>query len=142
MPIGVRRGNDNIELAIATKVTVGSNAPAGVSDDAWSVVGIRVKPVSPSIMKRLNMRNGTDYVGGLHIASVRSGSAAQQQGIHQGDILVGIHNWRTASLADLAGILEHPRIQNGGQALFYLVRGNETLYGQFKLAARSGSPRR
>ena len=51
-----------------------------------------------------------------------------------GDVLLGIHGWQTSSMKDLAGILEHPDIQRGPRAKFYLVRREQTLFGHMELA--------
>lgn len=93
-------------------------------------------------MSRLNSKMRTPYRGGLYITSVRKGSAAADQGIQVGDVLLGIHGWQTASINDLAGILDHPDMKKGPKAKFYIVRREQTLYGHFQLASRSQDTRR
>ncbi|MCD0461497.1 trypsin-like peptidase domain-containing protein [Roseiconus lacunae] len=134
LPIEVERDGQAIQLALAASNR--SQQGQGSSDAAWSVIGIRAKPISQSAMNRLNARMRTPYRGGLMITSVRTGSEAAEQGIQVGDVLLGIHNWQTASLSDLAGILDHPDIKKGPKAKFYIVRREQTLYGHFQLAAR------
>ena len=89
-------------------------------------------------MRRLNSRMRTNYTGGLYITAVRPGSAADQQGISQGDVLLGIHGWQTTTMKDLAGILEHPDMQRGPRAKFYLIRREQTLFGHMQLASQPG----
>jgi serine protease Do len=84
----------------------------------------------------------TKYRGGLYVTAVRPGSAADQQSIIPGDVLLGIHGWQTSSMKDLAGILEHPDIQRGPRAKFYLVRREQTLFGHMELAAQPTMNRR
>ncbi|MEL6108093.1 MAG: trypsin-like peptidase domain-containing protein [Planctomycetota bacterium] len=142
LPVGIQRGSSELELALST--THSAHGSVGTTaDSAWSVLGIRAKPVSNSGMSRLNSRMQTPYRGGLYITSVRPRSTAAEQGIQAGDILLGIHGWQTASMDDLDGILNHPEMRSGPRAKFYIVRQNQTLYGHFKLAARgkSGSRR-
>jgi serine protease Do len=141
LPIEVERGDSRLELAVSMP-----RAERGTAEDpqktAWSVIGVRAKPLNQSAMSRLNSRMRTPYRGGLYITAVRKGSAAAEQGIQVGDVLLGIHGWQTASLDDLAGILEHPEIRKGPRAKFYIVRREQTLYGHFQLAARNAEDRR
>ncbi|OYP34534.1 trypsin-like peptidase domain-containing protein [Rhodopirellula sp. MGV] len=138
LSIEVERDGSPLQLALATNSA--SQSSRGTSDTAWSVIGIQAKPISQSAMTRLNARMQTPYRGGLMITAVRNGSEAEEQGIHVGDVLLGIHNWQTASMADLAGILDHPDIKKGPRAKFYIIRREQalykTLYGHFQLAAR------
>jgi serine protease Do len=141
MPVGIERDGAVMELIVST----GRSAPADAktpSDTAWSVIGIRAKPLGQSAMSRLNSKMRTPYRGGLYITSVRQGSAAAEQGIQVGDVLLGIHGWQTASISDLAGILDHPDMKKGPRAKFYIVRREQTLYGHFQLASRSNDSRR
>jgi serine protease Do len=84
----------------------------------------------------------TKYRGGLYITAVRPDSAADEQGITAGDVLLGIHGWQTSSMKDLGGILEHPDIQRGPRAKFYIVRREQTLFGHFQLAEQPKLSRR
>ncbi|MCC9602390.1 trypsin-like peptidase domain-containing protein [Stieleria sp. JC731] len=139
LSIEVERNGEALQLALATSSS-GHNTQ-GPNDSAWAVIGVRAKPISQSAMNRLNARMRTPYRGGLMITAVRSGSEAAEQGIQVGDVLLGIHNWQTASLSDLAGILDHPDIKKGPRAKFYIVRREQTLYGHFQLAARDQNQR-
>ena len=138
LPLAIERAGDVIELAVATTPSNPADATTP-SDVAWAVIGIRAKPISQSAMNRLNARMRTPYRGGLYITSVRNGSAAAEQGIQVGDVLLGIHGWQTASVSDLAGILDHPDMKKGPRAKFYIVRREQTLYGHFQLASRDQS---
>ena len=128
-------------LGLAMRMETRSGDSLSVADLAWDVIGVRAKPVAESTMRRLNSRMRTKYRGGLYISAVRPGSPAEQQGILAGDVLLGIHGWQTASLKDLAGILEHPDIQRGPRAKFYLVRREQTLFGHMELAAQPNTAR-
>lgn len=138
LPLEVERGGELMTLAMTT-VQGGLGDGASPVDTAWSVLGIRAKPISQSAMNRLNARMRTPYRGGLYITSVREGSTAAQEGIQVGDVLLGIHGWQTASINDLAGILDHPDMKKGPRAKFYIVRREQTLYGHFQLASRDSS---
>lgn len=134
LELEVERAGERLGLAMRTDSR--DNESLTVSELAWDVIGIQTKSVAESTMRRLNSRMRTKYRGGLYITSVRPGSPAEQQGILTGDVLLGIHGWQTASLKDLAGILEHPDIQRGPRAKFYLVRREQTLFGHMELAAQ------
>ncbi len=137
----IQREGEMFELAMQ----VGNSSTASratVSDLAWQVLGVQAKVVADSTMRRLNSRMRTKYRGGLYITSVRAGSAADEQGIVAGDVLLGIHGWQTSSMKDLAGILEHPDIRRGPRAKFYIIRRDQTLFGHFQLAAQPGSTTR
>ena len=137
----VIRGNQQITAAMQTEDARGT-ARGSVTDLAWQVLGVRAKTVADSTMRRLNGRMRTNYRGGLYITAVRAGSPADEQGMIAGDVLLGIHGWQTSSLQDLAGILEHPDIQRGPKAKFYIVRREQTLFGHLQLAAQPSSVRR
>ncbi|WP_238388942.1 trypsin-like peptidase domain-containing protein [Roseimaritima ulvae] len=107
----------------------------------WEWIGIRAEPLSVTAVRRMNSRLGTSYKGGLRITSLRSGSPAARQGIEPGDVLLGIHEWRTASLDDLEMIVEHPELQRTAETKFYILRSNRTLYGFMQLANRPVSHR-
>ena len=67
------------------------------------------------------------YRGGLLVTSVRSGGPAGDQGIREGDILVGLHVWETISPDNIVYVLDKSREDNLGQLKFYVLRGRETL---------------
>lgn len=113
-----------------------------VASLAWQVIGVAVRPAGDSLTRKMNIQMSTSYRGGLVITDVRKGSAADEQGIQTGDVLLGIHSWQTASVNDLAGILEHPEIQAGPKAKFYLVRRDQTLFGHMQLASQTRVARR
>jgi len=137
--LGVDREGQAMKLALKPGTHQGFDGT--VEQLAWQVIGIQAKPMASSAMRKLNSRLGTKYGGGLYISRIRPGSAAENQGIAVGDILLGIHEWQTTRMRDLADILQHPDIQPGPRAKFYIVRRNQTLFGHLQLAAQPNSPR-
>ena len=71
----------------------------------------------------------TRYRGGLVVVDVRPNSPAAEQGIRSGDVLVGMHIWETVSLDNVAYILKRPDFNSITPVKFFILRGNETLYG-------------
>jgi len=98
------------------------------TDHAWSVLGVRLVPVSPRVFRQGNSR----YSGGLKIAAVRGDGPAAERGIRHGDILVGLHKWETVSLDNIAYILESDEFRRAQPIKFYVLRGGETLFGHMQ----------
>ena len=138
-PIDIGVDRDGKEYQVSMKADSRRVESLSVSELAWSVIGVQAKSVAEPTMRRLNSRMRTKYRGGLYITAVRPDSAADQQGIIPGDVLLGIHGWQTSNMNDLAGILEHPDMQKGPRAKFYLVRREQTLFGHMELAAQPSS---
>ncbi|TWU17576.1 Periplasmic serine endoprotease DegP precursor [Novipirellula galeiformis] len=141
LELAIEREGRQMDLAMRTEQVSGAVA-GGVEELAWSLIGIQARPVADSTIRRLNTRMRTKYRGGLYIANVRPGSPADQQGISTGDVLLGIHGWQTSNMADLAGILEHPDMQRGPKAKFYIVRREQTLFGHLQIANQADNAAR
>ena len=113
-----------------------SEDPVRMAARVWSAIGLRAEPLNAAAMRQLNSRlpNERPYRGGLRIISVRPGSPAESHEIRPGDVLLGLHKWQTTSMLDLDAILRNPEIKRLDQAKFYIVRRNQTLEGQLRLA--------
>jgi serine protease Do len=93
---------------------------------AWDVLGLQLKPIPAA---EFQQRYAGRYRGGLMVAEVRGNSPAAAQGIRAGDVLVGMHIWETTSLDNVAYILKRPDFATLTPVKFFILRGNETLYG-------------
>ena len=60
---------------------------------------------------------------------VRTKGPASEQGIREGDILVGLHVWETISYENVTYVLDKAQEDNLGPLKFYVLRGRETLFG-------------
>ncbi|QDS94912.1 Putative serine protease HtrA [Roseimaritima multifibrata] len=136
VPMQITRNGVKKEFTLVAGDPSTSNFGARTADLVWQWIGIRTEPLSSAELRRLNQRTATPNQGGLKITSLRSGSPAAHQGIEPGDILLGIHEWRTASLDDLEMIIDHPELQRAPETRFYILRSNKTLYGYMRLADR------
>lgn len=96
---------------------------------AWQILGFRLTSIPSAEFRKLNTR----YRGGLRITEVRADSAAATQGIRSGDVLVGMHVWETISPENVRFILNHEDLDRFQPVKFYIVRGQETLYGHLRL---------
>jgi serine protease Do len=118
---------------VKLKLTLGS-APEKLdlaSQPAWDLLGVKLKSIPAEEFRR---SRETRYRGGLEIVAVRPNSPAASQGIVPGDILVGMHVWETASIDNVAYILKRPDFAKLNPVKFFILRGDETLYGFFSAA--------
>jgi serine protease Do len=99
----------------------------------WEIVGLRLEKASSAQLQAFRNR----YRGGMRVLDVRPKSIAADFGIRQGDILVGLHEWETVRWEDINYILNQNSLINGSEPVkFYVVRGQEVLYGNLKFASR------
>jgi serine protease Do len=126
--LAVRRGGESLSL----KLTLG-DAPEGTktaSQPAWDLLGMELKPISP---EEFQAAHPTRYRGGLLVTAVRPNSPAATQGIVPGDVLVGVHIWETVNLENVSYILKRPDFASLNSVKFFILRGDETLYGHWAL---------
>jgi serine protease Do len=125
----IQRNRQPMELQLALASTPTNGPMPSSTDQYWTTLGMRLQPVTDSQMRKL----GAPYHGGLRVVALRTDSPAAQQGIREGDVLVGMHKWETISLENVNYILSRPDLRRTGKVKFYVVRGAETLYGHLPL---------
>ena len=134
--VEVRRGPQTftLDLALADSPVKLAAPPVVAGDDArlWDLIGLNLSEEPSSTFDRRTTR----YRGGMHVNSVRPNSPAAVEGILPGDILVGMHKWETASDQDIRYIVSRPNLEQIGQMKFYVLRGQNTLYGHINLATK------
>ena len=128
--VTVRRAGNSAQLEPhagqgARKPDVSPPNPPG------SLLGVELKAIPPEEFRRSHQ---THYRGGLAVTSVRPNSPAAGQGIAAGDVLVGMHIWETTTLDNVAYILKRPDFADLNPVKFFILRGDETLYGYLPLA--------
>jgi serine protease Do len=126
VPVVVRRGQESISLRLMLAERT-KQPTLSTAERAWSVLGLRLQTIPSGQFRNRSNR----YRGGLQVVTVRQGSPAHRQGIRSGDILVGMHIWETVTMENVAYILRHA---NAEEIKFYILRGNDTLYGHLPLA--------
>lgn len=131
------RRSDN---AVTVNLTVGKipEETRMATQPAWDLLGLELKPI-PTDEFRKNYQ--TRYRGGLMVIAVRPKSAAANQGIVPGDVLVGMHVWETASLENVGYILKRPDFLDINPLKFFILRGGETLYGYLPIASTKTAQR-
>jgi serine protease Do len=135
--VEVRRGSQTfaMELALAeSQLRAVGAAPAkdGDASRIWDVLGLNLSQEPRATFEHRSTR----YRGGMHVDGVRPNSPAAQEGILPGDILVGMHKWETASPQDIQYIISRPNLVQLGKLKFYVLRGQNTLYGHLDVAAK------
>ncbi len=125
--VTVQRNHEPVTLSIVLAPYRAGRS--SLEDRSWDVLGLRLRPLSSSELRNWNTR----YRGGLSVVEVRPGSPASQQGMREGDVLVGMHVWETVSLDNVAYVLNRPDLGELMPLKFYIVRGRETLFGHLTL---------
>jgi serine protease Do len=98
---------------------------APLEDRCWKEFGLRLQPSPAGRVQKLQAR----YRGGLVVTEVRANGPAAEQGIKEGDILVGLHVWETIAPENVAYILDRAQEEHLNPIKFYVLRGRETLFG-------------
>lgn len=124
LEIEVKREDETLSLSLTLAEVPARTQSA--SSMSWQLLGMELETIAP---EQFHRKFQTRYRGGLSIANVRPNSAAAQQGIRRGDVLVGMHIWETVSLENVNYILNHPDFAQHSPVKFFILRGNETLYG-------------
>ena len=126
--VAVRRAGKNHTFRI--QLADMPEAAESVDQPAWQRFGIQLRTIAPEEFRK---NHQTRYRGGLSVTAVQPNSPAAGQGIMPGDVLVGMHIWETVSLENVAYILKRPDIANLSPMKFFILRGDETLYGYLPL---------
>jgi serine protease Do len=129
-----RQAGDEVSVSVERnqkKLTL--NLVLASCSPTWDLLGLQLESIPAKQFQQYHSR----YRGGLSVSDVRANSPAAKQGIRRGDILVGMHVWETVSLDNVTYILARPDFAELDPLKFYILRGNETLYGHFIVAQRA-----
>jgi len=92
---------------------------------ARSLLGLEVRPITPDVAARLNLRS-TD---GVLVARVEDGSSAAEAGIQRGDIIKQVNRQTVRTLADFERLTRDAKA--GDRLTVLLQRGPMSLYVAF-----------
>jgi serine protease Do len=122
--VEIRRGGQSmvVNLALAELFDI----------KLWDVVGVKLREEPKTTFAN------SQYRGGMHVAEVRPNSPAAHEGILQGDILIGMHKWETASDEDVKYIVTRAMLGEIDNLSFYVLRGQKTLRGNISVASKNG----
>jgi serine protease Do len=128
--VSVERDHERVKVRLVLDSP--KQAEPAARSQAWEVLGLKLAPMSSNAFRKVN----SHYRGGLMVLAVRPDSPAAAQGIRYGDILVGMHKWETISLDNVAYILDSDEFRRTQPIKFYILRGNETLFGHLLVSLR------
>jgi serine protease Do len=124
-----RRGSSPTRDVAASLAATSTPTVEASSDPAWKVLGMKLDAEPKSTFES----RGSRYRGGMRVVDVRGDGPAAAKGIRTGDILVGMHKWETASDEDIRYIVNNDALPSLGEVKFYILRGEETLYGAMRV---------
>lgn len=121
LPVRVRRadGEQDLELVPQPSPIVSS------SELAWRKLGLRLTPAPSEAISR---SNGT-LRGGLLVTEVQPNGPGAKAGIQRGDIVVGLHQWETINLDNVAYVLRHPELASFYPLKVFLLRNGQVHKG-------------
>jgi len=123
VPVTIRRQGheEHLKLALAS---ADRSRPAPI-ELVWGKLGLQFRPVDGEIVARVNRQ----LHGGLEVTEVENDGVAAKAGIRRGDILVGLHQWETLTVENVAFVLGHPDLATFNPLSFYIVRGGQVRRG-------------
>jgi serine protease Do len=123
VPVVVRRQGQErrLELALASS----DRSRPGPGDVIRAKLGVQLKVIDAEVVSRVNHQ----LHGGLEVTAVDESSVAAKAGIRQGDILVGLHQWETLTVDNVAFVLSHPDLPHFTPLSFYIVRSGQVRRG-------------
>jgi serine protease Do len=123
VPVVVRRGN--IQRRFELKLQAADRAAPGPAELIWRKLGLRLSPAANDTVTRVN----SQLHGGLTVVAVDADGLAGKAGIKRGDILVGLHQWETLTVDNVAFVLNHPDVASFHPLCFYIIRAGEVRRG-------------
>jgi serine protease Do len=123
VPMLIRRDGKEQRVDLVLQ-TPDRERPASL-DLVWRKLGLRLAPINAELVSRVNPQ----LHGGLEVIAVNSDGVAAKAGIRRGDILVGLHQWETLTVDNVAFVLTHPDLASFNPLSFYLVRSGQVRRG-------------
>lgn len=127
VPVKVRRqgGDQQVDLVLQT----GEPETPSPAELVWQKLGIRLQPSQGELVSR-----STDQLnGGLTVVEVNAEGPAARSGVQRGDVLMGLHQWKTLSLENVAFVLNHKDAASFSPLVFYILRSGQVHRGWFRL---------
>ena len=123
VPVTVQRAGAEESLTLPLAAIRRDTVP--IDERCWRELGVRIQALPAAKVQKLQSR----YRGGLAVTEVKPGGPAAEQGIREGDILVGLHVWETIAVDNVGYILDKAGEEHLNPIKFYVLRGRETLFG-------------
>jgi serine protease Do len=123
VPVVVRRGAAEQRVAFALQPAERAATPT--TDLVWRKLGLRLSPVRADAVSQ----SSRQLHGGLLVVDLHQDGAAAKAGIQRGDILVGLHQWETLTLDNVAFVLTHPDLASFNPLRFFILRSGQVHRG-------------
>ncbi len=107
------------------KAKVASNAGQTQQGTNQGSVGLALAPLTPDLRGQLNVPDGTD---GAVVANVRPNSPADQAGIEQGDVVLGVNSTNVGSPNQAATAIHKALEGNSGAVALRILRQGQPIY--------------
>jgi serine protease Do len=124
VPVTVRRQGLEKRVELVLQAAADQDGPSN-AELIWNKLGLRLTPVHGELVSRTDQR----FQGGLAVIEVKPDGAAAKAGIVRGDVLIGLHQWKTLSLDNVAFVLTHKDLATFNPLAFYIIRANQVHRG-------------
>ena len=122
---------ETIHATLASLPTDGTNPTAPAQSNTSDTIGVELSPLTGDMRQQLGLSNSQT---GVVITNVVQGSAAEQAGLQQGDVIISVGSTPVNSVDQAAKAIGDQRARNhavalrvlrGGQVSFVVVGGDE-----------------
>jgi len=117
VPVKVTR-NGMMTVSLEVSLQPAMRSAVTPADTVWRKLGVKLHPVGAEVVSKANPQ----LHGGLLVADVAPGSVAATAGIQKGDVLIGLHQWETLSIDNVAFVLNHKDLSSFLPLKFYVAR--------------------
>jgi serine protease Do len=124
----VKRAGAAQEQKLELVLEGADRSKSSTADLVWKRLGVRLSPVGGEVVSRVNKQ----LHGGLEVVTILAEGASARAGIKKGDILVGLHQWETLTLDNIAFVLTHPDLGSFAPLSFYIIRTGQVRRGWFQ----------
>jgi serine protease Do len=123
----VRNGNEQaVPVQIAQlKPKLASNQQQSPPNLNQGGVGLALAPLTPDLRSQLGVPDGTD---GAVVADVRPNSPADQAGIEQGDVVLGVNSSSIGSPNQAASAIHKALHDNSGAVALRILRQGQPIF--------------
>ncbi|HLJ94276.1 MAG TPA: PDZ domain-containing protein, partial [Gemmataceae bacterium] len=123
VPVLLNRKGTEERLELVLQSVEQPAPPAG--DLVWRKLGLRLSAVHAELVSRSNPQ----LHGGLAVMDLNPDGPAAKAGIQRGDILIGLHQWETVNLENIAFVLNHHDLPSFNPLRFFILRSGMVLHG-------------
>jgi serine protease Do len=128
----VRDGHEqSVTATLASLPGEAGNTTVGSAEPGHPTVGLALAPLSPEVRSQLDLSQDTH---GAVVTGVRPGSPAEQAGIHEGDVIVGVGTQGVDSPEQAARAI---RSAKGDAVALRILRDGHTAYVAVNLNGNS-----